>query len=95
MQRMLGAIDRLADVTDGGISVRGRLLTVDGFALTASRFGFPKVKASVSATAYIVPEAQGVTGGATAAGSRRRSRRPARRRAARREHDRDASQGVG
>jgi hypothetical protein len=60
MQRMLGAIDRLADVTGGAISVRGRLVTVDGFALSASRFGFPKVKAIVSATAYIVPPVDGV-----------------------------------
>ncbi len=56
-QRMLGAIDRLADMTDAGISVRGRLLTVDGFAMTKGRTGFPKIKALVSATAYIVPEA--------------------------------------
>ncbi|HUR84839.1 MAG TPA: hypothetical protein VMY78_05800 [Solirubrobacteraceae bacterium] len=56
-QRMLGAIDRLADITDGGISVRGRLLTVDGFAMTKGRSGYPKIKALVSATAYIVPEA--------------------------------------
>jgi hypothetical protein len=62
MQRMLGAIDRLADATGGRISVRGRLLTVDGFSLTASRFGFPKVKAQVSATAYIAPAAAGVPG---------------------------------
>lgn len=68
MQRMLGAIDRLADATNGAISVRGRLLTVDGFALTASRFGFPKVKALVSATAYIVPPTEGITGGATPQG---------------------------
>lgn len=68
MQRMLGAIDRLADRTDGSISVHGRLVTVDGFALAASRFGFPKVKATVSATAYIVPTAEGITGGATPQG---------------------------
>jgi hypothetical protein len=68
MQRMLGAIDRLATRTDGAISVRGRLLTIDGFSLAASRFGFPKVKAVVSATAYIVPAAEGITGGATPQG---------------------------
>jgi hypothetical protein len=67
-QRMLGAIDRLAEATNGTISVDGRLLTVDGFSLSAGRRGFPKVKATVSATAYIVPPAQGVTAGATAQG---------------------------
>jgi hypothetical protein len=67
-QRMLGAMDRLAYATRGGISVSGRLLTVDGFSLTASRFGFPKVKALVSATAYIVPADVGVTAGASPQG---------------------------
>jgi hypothetical protein len=68
MQRMLGAIDRLADRTGGALSVRGRLVTIDGFSLAASRFGFPKVKALVSATAYIVPTAEGISGGATPQG---------------------------
>jgi hypothetical protein len=66
MQRMLGAIDRLADVTDGAVSVRGRLITVDGFTLTAGRQGFPKVKAQVSATAYILPPDGGAGTGAGA-----------------------------
>jgi hypothetical protein len=51
-----------------GLSVKGRLLTVDAFSLTASRDGFPKVKASINATAYLVPQAEGLTGGATPQG---------------------------
>ena len=50
------------------LSVRGRLLTIDGFSLTASTDGFPKVKASINATAYLVPDGEGLTGGATAQG---------------------------
>lgn len=69
MQRMLGAIDRLADRTKNGISVRGRLLTVDGFSLTKSPEGFPKLKAVVNATAYIVPASEGVTDPATSQGA--------------------------
>lgn len=68
MQRVLGAIDRLADADGGALAIRGRLITVDGFALSSSRFGFPKVKALVSATAYIVPATEGVTAGATPQG---------------------------
>lgn len=64
-QRLLGAIDRLADATDGTIAVNGRLLTIDGFSLAAGRLGFPQVQAIVSATAYIVPPAAGVLAGAT------------------------------
>ena len=57
MQRFLKAIDGLANGKNEKITVRGRLLTVDGFALAASRDGFPKVKAAVSATAFLVPPA--------------------------------------
>lgn len=57
MQRFLGAIDDLAKNEKGRITVRGRLITVDGFALSAGRKGFPKVKALVSATAYLAPDA--------------------------------------
>lgn len=61
MQRLLGSIDRLADTTGDTIFVNGRLLTVDGFSLVASRHGFPKVKAQVSATSYILPASQSPT----------------------------------
>jgi len=56
MQRFLGAIDDLAENRNGHLKVRGRLITVDGFSLAASRDGFPKVKALVSATAYLAPD---------------------------------------
>lgn len=57
MQRFLGAIDDLAKNDNGRITVSGRLITVDGFSLAAGRGGFPKVKALVSATAYLAPAA--------------------------------------
>jgi hypothetical protein len=57
MQRFLGAIDDLARNEQGRITVHGRLVTVDGFALSAGRKGFPKVQALVSATAYLAPDA--------------------------------------
>jgi hypothetical protein len=49
----------------GRLSVRGRLLTIDGLALTASGQGFPHMKAAVAATAYLLPADQGLTNGAT------------------------------
>lgn len=73
-QRFLKAINGLANNENEKITVRGRLLTVDGFSLAAGPKGFPKLKALVSATAYLVPPdgaAAGATpqspGGATAA----------------------------
>jgi len=52
----------------GNLVVRGRLLSVDSFDLKAAPAGFPKVAASVKATAYVLPLGQGLTAGATAAG---------------------------
>lgn len=67
MQRFLRSIDRLTSVdSDGqGVSVTGRLLTIDGFSLTAGRKGLPQVKAQVSATAYLLPATEGLMAGAT------------------------------
>ena len=52
----------------GNLVVRGRLLSVDSFDLKAAPAGFPKVAATVKATAYVLPLGQGLTAGATAAG---------------------------
>jgi hypothetical protein len=49
----------------GKLSVRGRLLTIDGLSLTASGQGFPHMKAAVAATAYLLPADEGLTNGAT------------------------------
>lgn len=57
LQRLLKAINGLATHKKQVISVQGRLLTVDGFSLAASPKGFPKLKATVSATAYLAPVA--------------------------------------
>lgn len=50
------------------IDVSGRLLTVDGISLTAAPRGFPTMRASVSATAYLLPEEEGPATGATPQG---------------------------
>ena len=57
LQRLLKTINGLADNEGRRITVQGRLLTVDGFSLTPSMKGLPKLKAIVNATAYIVPPA--------------------------------------
>jgi hypothetical protein len=64
LQRLLEAINALAKNDKGQISVHGRLLTIDGFSLAASAKGFPRLKAIVSATAYIAPETAGAAQGA-------------------------------
>lgn len=68
LQDFLGRLDRFTRVRGDQISVRGRLLTVDGFALNASPKGFPLMQASVHATAYLLPADEGLAAGSTAGG---------------------------
>jgi Tfp pilus assembly protein PilO len=66
MQRFLKAIDGLTAVDGKSISVKGRLLTVDGVSLKASPKGFPDIDATVVVTSYLLPSDEGATAGATA-----------------------------
>ncbi len=61
-------LDTLVRTENGKVSVSGRLLTVDGVKLEPDASGFPNIKATISATSYLVSPLEGTTGGATAAG---------------------------
>ena len=50
-------------VAGGRISVKGRLMTIDGFELTTT--AFPTVEAKINATVYLTPKGEGTTAGAT------------------------------
>ncbi|HEX2387844.1 MAG TPA: hypothetical protein VHI96_01940 [Solirubrobacterales bacterium] len=62
--------DRVKVSDDGGNPVaHGRLMTVDGFAMSADPVqGFPSVAAQIAVTTYMVPADQGIAAGATPAG---------------------------
>jgi Tfp pilus assembly protein PilO len=53
MERFLREVQRFVRVDGERVDVRGRLLSIDGFALNAGPTGFPSVKANISATAYL------------------------------------------
>jgi Tfp pilus assembly protein PilO len=53
MKRFLREVQRFVRVDGKRVDVRGRLLSIDGFALNAGPTGFPSVKANISATAYL------------------------------------------
>jgi Type II secretion system (T2SS), protein M len=53
MERFLREVQRFVRVDGKRVDVRGRLLSIDGFALNAGPTGFPSVKANISATAYL------------------------------------------
>lgn len=62
----MAGLDSMVKVDQKGIGVDGRLLTIDGFSLSADDGGFPKLKANLHVTSYIAPADQGLTAGATA-----------------------------
>lgn len=59
-------LDSLVATQKEEVVVDGRLLTVDGFSLTADeKVGFPALDATFSVTTYLTPPGEGVTGGAS------------------------------
>ena len=71
----LESLDQMVQMPNGEIDVTGRLLTVDGFALSpeqsaggASLSADPTLAASLAVTTYLTPADQGVTAGATPSG---------------------------
>ena len=64
----LTRLERYIKPTRRSVKVRGRLLLVDGISLSAAGSGFPKMKASIAATAYLLPPQQGLYNGATPQG---------------------------
>jgi Tfp pilus assembly protein PilO len=59
-------LDSLVNTRSEEVVVDGRLVTIDGFSLTADKgAGFPSLEATFSVTTYLTPPGQGVTGGAT------------------------------
>jgi Tfp pilus assembly protein PilO len=61
-------LDALVSTANSKVSVDGRLITVDGFSLGPLEGDtFPRLEADFAVTTYLVPESQGITGGATPA----------------------------
>ncbi len=79
LAHLLGGIDGFAQrSTAGQLTVSGRLLTIQGADITVQNSGESSeaggsvssgaLTATITATAYVLPASQGLTGGATAAG---------------------------
>jgi hypothetical protein len=63
LEKLLKRIDDLTKTSHGRIKVNGRLMTIDSIGLS----GFPEMKATINATAFVLPDDQGLTNGATQA----------------------------
>ncbi|HEX8085274.1 MAG TPA: hypothetical protein VF529_13360 [Solirubrobacteraceae bacterium] len=62
MERLFSAIERFTTTQPDGedVDVRGRLVTIDAFVLSQG-WEWPRVAASVNATAYVLPPGEGTT----------------------------------
>jgi len=61
-------IKRYVEVDGERIDVRGRLLTVEGISFESEPDLFPRIRATLTTTAYLAPQLQGATAGATPSG---------------------------
>jgi hypothetical protein len=64
-------VDNLVQLQDktGNVEVDGRLMTIDGFALSENpEKHFPALEANFSVTTYLTPPSEGTTAGATTEG---------------------------
>lgn len=63
-----GHLDAMVHTNNSGVNVDGRLLTIDGFSLTAGANGLPSLTATVQTSSYLTPADEGITAGATPEG---------------------------
>jgi Tfp pilus assembly protein PilO len=61
-------IKRYVETSENNVYVRGRLLTIEGVTFASEPSLFPKVTATITATAYLAPQSEGPTAGATPSG---------------------------
>ncbi len=70
MEDFFNGVQRFVRVNGDRIDVSGRLLSIDSFSLVAGPTGFPSVKSSINATAYLLsPDDTGASSTATSSTS--------------------------
>jgi len=67
LESFLRRVARFTAVQGKRISVSGRLVSVTGITIAASKEGFPRITATIKATAYQLPASEGLLNGATPA----------------------------
>ena len=62
----ISKIDSMVKTRNANVMVDGRLITLDGFTLSADQLrGFPHLTANFAVTTYVTPPTEGLTAGAT------------------------------
>ena len=64
----LGRVQRFVVMGSQQLSVSGRLMTLNAISLGPGSAGFPQITATISATTFLLPAAQGLLNGATPTG---------------------------
>ena len=67
LEHLLDDLHGYVKASGNAVSVRGRLLTVDGFSLTVGDGGISDIAATVTASAYLVPDTTASSGSAAPA----------------------------
>ena len=65
LEAFLRRVARFTAVQGKRISVSGRLVSITGVSIAASKKGFPRISATVKATGYLLPASEGLLNGAT------------------------------
>lgn len=77
LHTFFGRLEQFIQSSKQQIAVSGRLLTIDGISMAAAPSGFPRVRASVTATAYLIPRDEGLSNGASPTGPGQAQSQPA------------------
>jgi hypothetical protein len=61
-------LQRFVDVSNNRMTITGRLLRVQSISLQPDQSGFPRIRANISASSYLLPATEGLTAGGTPGG---------------------------
>ena len=68
LSRFFAGMERFVTMRNERMNVTGRLLRLEAIDLQVDQTGFPKIRAQIGASSYLVPPTQGLTAGATPEG---------------------------
>jgi len=68
LSRFFARMERFVTLRNERMDVSGRLLRLESIDLQVDQTGFPKIRAQIGASSYLVPATEGITAGATPQG---------------------------
>lgn len=68
LSQFLSRMEKFVTLRNEQVNVTGRLLRLESIDLQVDQAGFPRIRAQIGASSYLVPATQGLTAGATPSG---------------------------